>query len=298
MAKSAAGSKGSKDKGKARAPGRIASVPSLPIGSDGPDPVVVTSKFYDAELGRLQTELVKMQEWIVHEGLRLCVLFEGRDTAGKGGTIKRIMERLNARYARVVALGTPTDREKSQWYFQRYIPHLPAAGEIVLFDRSWYNRAGVEHVMGFCTPSEYDEFLRTCPQIERALVHSGIVLVKYWMSLSDEEQERRFLERIDNPGKRWKLSPMDLQARARWVDYAEAKDEMFSFTDIKEAPWYVVDADDKKCARLNLISHLLTLVPYQEVPYEAVELPPRQERAYKRPPIDSQTWIPKGFVRA
>jgi len=294
MVKSAAG-KGSKgSKGKARAPGRIASVPAL---SDGADPVVVTSKFYDAELGRLQTELVKMQEWIVHEGLRLCVLFEGRDTAGKGGTIKRIMERLNARYARVVALGTPSEREKSQWYFQRYVPHLPAAGEIVLFDRSWYNRAGVEHVMGFCTPSEYDEFLRTCPQIERALVHSGIVLVKYWMSLSDEEQERRFLERIDNPGKRWKLSPMDLQARARWVDYAEAKDEMFSFTDIKEAPWYVVDANDKKCARLNLISHLLTMVPYQEIPYEAVELPSRQERAYKRPPIDSQTWIPGGYIR-
>jgi polyphosphate kinase 2 len=291
MVKSAAG------KGKARAPKRIASVPPLSNGSVGVNPTVVTSKFYDAELGRLQTELVKMQEWIVHEGLRLCVLFEGRDTAGKGGTIKRIMERLNARYARVVALGTPTEREKSQWYFQRYIPHLPAAGEIVLFDRSWYNRAGVEHVMGFCTPSEYDEFLRTCPQIERALVHSGIVLVKYWMSLSDEEQERRFLERIDNPGKRWKLSPMDLQARARWVDYAEAKDEMFSFTDIKEAPWYVVDANDKKCARLNLISHLLTTVPYQEVPYEAVELPPRQERAYKRPPIDSQTWIPQGYRR-
>jgi polyphosphate kinase 2 len=300
MVKSAAGkgSSGSKgSSGKVRAPGRIASVPALSDGADGADPIVVTSKFYDAELGRLQTELVKMQEWIVHEGLRLCVLFEGRDTAGKGGTIKRIMERLNARYARVVALGTPSEREKSQWYFQRYVPHLPAAGEIVLFDRSWYNRAGVERVMGFCTPNEYDEFLRTCPQIERALVHSGIVLVKYWMSLSDEEQERRFLERIDNPGKRWKLSPMDLQARARWVDYAEAKDEMFSFTDIKEAPWYVVDANDKKCARLNLISHLLTMVPYEEVPYEAVELPSRQERAYKRPPIDSQTWIPKGYVR-
>jgi polyphosphate kinase 2 len=294
MVKSAAGKDSKDSKGKARAPGRIASVPAL---SNGADPIVVTSKFYDAELGRLQTELVKMQEWIVHEGLRLCVLFEGRDTAGKGGTIKRIMERLNARYARVVALGTPSEREKSQWYFQRYVPHLPAAGEIVLFDRSWYNRAGVEHVMGFCTPSEYDEFLRTCPQIERALVHSGIVLVKYWMSLSDEEQERRFLERIDNPGKRWKLSPMDLQARARWVDYAEAKDEMFSFTDIKEAPWYVVDANDKKCARLNLISHLLTMVPYQEIPYEAVELPSRQERAYKRPPIDSQTWIPSGYIR-
>jgi polyphosphate kinase 2 len=291
MVKSAAG------KGKIRAPKPIASVPPLSNGTVGANPVVVNSKFYDAELARLQTELVKMQEWIVQEGLRLCVLFEGRDTAGKGGTIKRIMERLNARNARVVALGTPTEREKSQWYFQRYIPHLPAAGEIVLFDRSWYNRAGVEHVMGFCTPGEYDEFLRTCPQIEWALVHSGIMLVKYWMSLSDEEQERRFLERIDNPGKRWKLSPMDLQARARWVDYAEAKDEMFSFTDIKEAPWYVVDANDKKCARLNLISHLLSMVPYQEIPYEAVELPSRQERAYKRPPIDSQTWIPKGYIR-
>ena len=257
----------------------------------------MTSKLYDAELARLQTELVKMQEWIVHEGLRLCVIFEGRDTAGKGGTIKRILERLNARYAKVVALGTASDREKSQWYFQRYIAHLPAAGEIVLFDRSWYNRAGVEHVMGFCTPHEYDEFLRTCPQIERALVHSGIVLVKYWMSLSDEEQERRFLERIGSPEKRWKLSPMDLEARARWVDYAEAKDEMFSYTDIKEAPWHVVDANDKKCARLNLISHLLSMIPYQEVPYEAVELPARQERAYKRPPIDSQTWIPRGYVR-
>jgi len=204
---------------------------------------------------------------------------------------------LNPRGSRIIALGTPSPTEKTQWYFQRYAAHLPAAGEIVLFDRSWYNRAGVERVMGFCTPSEYDEFLRTCPQIERALVHSGMVLVKYWMSLSDEEQERRFLDRIGNLGKRWKLSPMDLEARARWVDYAEAKDEMFSFTDIKEAPWHVVDANDKKCARLNLISHLLTMVPYQEMPYEAVELPARQERAYKRPPIDSQTWIPKGYMR-
>jgi polyphosphate kinase len=260
------------------------------------DPKVVTKSGYEKELARLQTELVLMQEWIEHEGLRLVVIFEGRDTAGKGGTIKRIMERLNARYARVVALGTPTERERTQWYFQRYIPHLPAAGEIVLFDRSWYNRAGVEHVMGFCTEDEYADFLRTCPMLERALVRSGIILMKYWLSLSDEEQERRFIERIDNPGKRWKLSPMDLQARAHWVDYAEAKDEMFSFTDIKEAPWYVVDADNKKEARLNLISHLLEHVPYREVPHEAFELPPRQERAYKRPPIDSQTWVPKRYV--
>jgi polyphosphate kinase 2 len=195
-----------------------------------------------------------------------------------------------------VALGTPTDRERTQWYFQRYIAHLPAAGEMVLFDRSWYNRAGVERVMEFCTEEEHAEFFRTCPQIERALVRSGIILVKYWLSLSDEEQERRFTERINNPGKRWKLSPMDLEARARWVDYAEAKDEMFSYTDIKEAPWYVVDADDKRAARLNVISHLLEVVPHQPVPHEHVELPPRQQRAYERPPIDSQNWVPKRFV--
>ena len=189
-----------------------------------------------------------------------------------------------------------TERERSQWYFQRYIAHLPAAGEIVLFDRSWYNRAGVEKVMDFCTEEEHAEFFRTCPQIERALVRSGIILVKYWLSLSDEEQERRFTERINNPGKRWKLSPMDLEARARWVDYAEAKDEMFAYTDIKEAPWYVVDADDKKAARLNIISHLLEIVPYEAVPHETVELPPRQQRAYERPPIDSQTWVPNRYV--
>jgi len=229
-------------------------------------PKIVSSKEYEKELARLQTELVRMQEWIVHQGLRVMVIFEGRDTAGKGGTIKRIMERLNARYCRVVALGMPTERERTQWYFQRYIAHLPAAGEIVLFDRSWYNRAGVERVMGFCTEEEHEEFFRTCPQLERALVRSGIILVKYWLSLSDDEQERRFTERITNPGKRWKLSPMDLEARARWVDYAEAKDEMFSYTDIKEAPWHVVDADDKKSARLNIISHLLQIVPYDAGP--------------------------------
>jgi polyphosphate kinase len=263
---------------------------------DGGVPMSVTKAAYEKQLAALQTELVRMQEWVVHEGLRVLVIFEGRDTAGKGGTIKRIMERLNARYARVVALGTPTERERSQWYFQRYMPHLPAAGEIVLFDRSWYNRAGVEKVMGFCTAEEYAEFFRTCPQIERALVRSGIIVVKYWLSLSDEEQERRFTERINNPGKRWKLSPMDLEARARWVDYAEAKDEMFSYTDIKEAPWHVVDANNKKVARLNIISHLLSIVPYQEVPHGAIELPPRQQRHYERPPIDSQSWIPKRFA--
>ena len=261
-----------------------------------PAPKVVSKSAYEKELARLQTELVRLQEWIIHEGLRVVVIFEGRDTAGKGGTIKRIMERLNARYCRVVALGTPTDRERSQWYFQRYIAHLPAAGEIVLFDRSWYNRAGVERVMGFCTPEEHTEFFRICPQLERALVRSGIILVKYWLSLSDDEQERRFNQRINNPGKRWKLSPMDLEARARWVDYAEAKDEMFAFTDIKEAPWFVVDADDKRSARLNIISHLLEIVPYDAVPHQQIELPPRQRRSYERPPIDSQTWVPTRYV--
>ncbi|ABW13271.1 protein of unknown function DUF344 [Parafrankia sp. EAN1pec] len=251
---------------------------------------------YDKELARLQTELVRLQEWIVHSGRRVAVIMEGRDTAGKGGVIKRITERLNPRHFRVVALGTPTERERTQWYFQRYITHLPAGGEIVFFDRSWYNRAGVERVMGFCTDEEYEEFLRTCPQLERALVRSGLTLVKYWLSLSDAEQERRFADRIKNPEKRWKLSDMDLQARAHWVDYAEAKDEMFAYTDIRQAPWYVVDADDKRSARLNLISHLLSTVPYETVPYPAVDLPPRQDRAYKRPPIDSQTWVPRRYV--
>jgi polyphosphate kinase 2 len=262
----------------------------------GITPRRLTRKQYEKELARLQTELVRMQEWVVHTGYRLVVLFEGRDTAGKGGTIKRIIERLNARQCRVVALGTPTERERTQWYFQRYVSHLPAAGEIVLFDRSWYNRAGVERVMGFCTEAEYEDFMRTCPQLERALVRSGIVLVKYWLSLSDEEQERRFQERIDDPGKRWKLSAMDLQARARWVDFARAKDEMFAYTDIREAPWHVVDADDKRTARLNLISHLLSVVPYEDVPHERIVLPPRQHAAYSRPPIDSQTWVPRRYL--
>jgi polyphosphate kinase len=275
---------------------KAAKSPSEPDLKIVPTPKVVSKEKYEKKLEELQFELVRMQEWIIHEGLRVVIIFEGRDTAGKGGTIKRIMERLNARYAKVVALGTPTERERTQWYFQRYLTHMPAAGEMVLFDRSWYNRAGVEKVMGFCTEEEHDEFFRTCPQIERVLVHSGIILVKYWLSLSDEEQERRFTERINNPGKRWKLSPMDLQARARWVDYAEAKDEMFSYTDIKEAPWHVVDANDKKAARLNIMTHLLSVVPYKTVPHEAVELPPRQVRDYQRPPIDSQTWVPSKYV--
>jgi polyphosphate kinase 2 len=227
------------------------------------------------------------------EGLKVVVIFEGRDAAGKGGAIKRITETLNPRYCRVVALGTPTEREKSQWYFQRYVPHLPAAGEIVLFDRSWYNRAGVERVMGFCTDDELQEFLRSCPEFERMLVRSGILLVKYWFSVSDEEQERRFQARISNPTKRWKLSPMDLQSRARWVDYSRAKDEMFRYTDIKQAPWWVVQGDDKARARLNCIHHLLDRIPYSEPPSPDILLPARQDDSgYVRPPLDEQTFVP------
>jgi polyphosphate kinase 2 len=244
----------------------------------------------------MQAELVKLQDWIAHAGLRVVVIFEGRDTAGKGGTIKRITERTNPRVVRTVALATPTERERTQWYFQRYVAHLPAAGEMVLFDRSWYNRAGVERVMGFCTEEELQEFMRTCPQFERSLVRSGIVLLKYWLSLSDEEQERRFRARIDDPAKGWKLSPMDLEARARWVDYAEAKDEMFAITDTKETPWFVVNADNKRAARLNLIAHLLDAIPYEDVPRSRVDLPPRQSRSYQRPPQDTQTYVPERYV--
>ena len=252
----------------------------------------LTRKEYDRELRRLQVELVQLEEWIRHKGLRIVVLFEGRDTAGKGGMIKRIMTLLNPRYCRVVALPAPTERERTQWYFQRYIAHLPSAGEMVLFDRSWYNRAGVERVMGFCSDEEYDDFMRTCPQFERMLIRAGITLIKYWLSVSDEEQERRFQARITDPSKRWKLSPMDLQARARWVDYSEAKDQMFAYTDIKEAPWYVVETDNKRAAHLNLISHLLTLIPHEEVPHEVIELPSRQKRSYQRPPKSLQTMVP------
>jgi polyphosphate kinase len=262
------------------------------------EPVRLSVKEYEAEMERLQIELLFMQEWINHEGLRLVAVFEGRDTAGKGGTIKRITELLNPRYCRVVALPTPSDREQTAWYFQRYVAHLPAAGEIVLFDRSWYNRAVVERVMGFCTEDEYQEFMRFCPQFERALIRSGIVLVKYWLSVGDEEQERRFQMRIRHPHKRWKLSTIDLEARSHWVDYSEAKDEMFAYTDTKESPWWVVEADDKRSARLNLMSHLLTAVPYERLPFEDVELPPRQQRAYVRPPKDDQTAVPTRYVVA
>jgi polyphosphate kinase 2 len=266
------------------------------MGHGSEEPRKLSKSQYEKELERLQTELVRMQEWIVEAGLRVVVLFEGRDTAGKGGVIKRITEKTSPRVIRTVALTTPTEREKTQWYFQRYVAHLPAAGEMVLFDRSWYNRAGVEHVMGFCTEDEYQEFMRSAPRFERMLQRSGIILLKYWLSISDEEQERRFKARIKDPSKHWKLSPMDIEARARWVDYAEAKDEMFAYTDTKQTPWFVVDTDSKKTARLNLISHLLEQVPYKSVKQDKIKLPPRQERAYVRPPADSQTYVPTRYL--
>jgi polyphosphate kinase len=267
-----------------------------PVDEAGATARTISNKDYLRELVRLEVELVKFQEWVRHEGLKIVIVFEGRDAAGKGGAIKTIMLRLNPRYARVVALGTPTEREKTQWYFQRYVPHLPAAGEMVLFDRSWYNRAGVERVMGFCTDDEYREFLRSCPEFERMLVRSGVMLIKYWFSVSDSEQERRFQSRIDDPTKRWKLSPMDLQSRARWVEYSRAKDEMFQFSDLKQAPWYVVNADNKKRARLNVIAHLLSLVPYRDLTPDPIVLPPREpDRGYERPPISDQTFIPEPY---
>ncbi|MCP4871352.1 MAG: polyphosphate kinase 2 [Proteobacteria bacterium] len=248
---------------------------------------------YENELRRLQIELVKLQAWVQSQGLRIAVIFEGRDAAGRGGAIKRITERTNPRTCRIVALGTPTERERSQWYFQRYARHLPSAGEMILFDRSWYNRAGVEHVMGFCTDEQYHEFLRSCPQFECMLVRSGLILIKYWFSVSDAVQERRFQDRISDRTKRWKLSPMDLESRKRWVEYSRAKDVMFENTDIPEAPWWVVEADDKRRARLNCIQHLLSQIPYEEVTPRVIDLPPRQEdRGYVRPPIASQRFVP------
>ena len=257
----------------------------------------INKKTYEKELARLQVELIKLQEWIRFRNLKVVVIFEGRDAAGKGGVIKRITESLNPRICRVVALPAPTEREKTQWYFQRYVAHLPAGGEMVLFDRSWYNRAGVERVMGFCTDDEYSEFLRSVPEFERMLVRSGIILIKYWFSVSDKEQELRFQARIKDPTKRWKLSPMDLQSRARWVEYSKAKDEMFAHTDIKQAPWYVVNADNKMCARLNCIRHLLSMIPYEDLTPEPISLPPRQpEGGYVRPPITDQTFVPEVYV--
>jgi len=253
----------------------------------------IKNKVYEEELFKLQLELVKLQEWIKHSGLKVVVIFEGRDVAGKGGVIKRINQHLNPRISRVVALPAPTEREKTQWYFQRYVPHLPAAGEMVLLDRSWYNRAGVERVMGFCTEDEYNEFLRSCPEFERMLVRSGIILIKYWFSVSDEEQEKRFQSRLEEPHKRWKLSPMDLESRSRWIEYSKAKDRMFAHTDIKQAPWFVVESDIKKHARLNCISHLLSMIPYEDLTPEPIELPKREDSSgYVRPPFSDQTFVP------
>ncbi len=251
--------------------------------------------FYEAELYRLQGELVKLQEWVRREGKRVVVIFEGRDAAGKGGVIKRITDPLNSRVVRVVALPAPSNRETTQWYFQRYVPHLPAAGEIVIFDRSWYNRAGVERVMGYATEEEVQEFFRDCPEFERMLIRSGIILIKYWFSVSDEEQDRRLQARIDNPMKYWKFSETDLEGRDRWEEYSHAKDEMFKYTDTKDSPWWVVDGDDKKKARLNCISHLLSMVPYEDIPHKPYKLPPRKPATnkYMRPPIDSQTFVPQ-----
>jgi polyphosphate kinase 2 len=253
-------------------------------------------KPYEKEIKALSVELVKLQEWVKNTGHRMVVIFEGRDAAGKGGAIKAISQGMSARVCRVVALTAPSEREKTQWYFQRYAPHLPSAGEIVLFDRSWYNRAGVERVMGFCTDDEYQEFLRSCPEFERMLVRSGIQVVKYWFSVSDEEQERRFQARLDDPTKHWKLSPMDLESRARWVDYSKAKDEMFAKTDTSESRWWVVPADDKKRARLNCISHLLSLIPYKDLTPKPIALPPRQKgKGYKRPPESDQHFVPQRY---
>ncbi|MGA3160009.1 MAG: polyphosphate kinase 2 [Terracidiphilus sp.] len=290
--------KGKAEKGQEATPEK-----GIQIGGDLPAPKPDDEKTlrlgkdcdYERELSRLQVELVKLQEWIRHEGLRVVVLFEGRDAAGKGGAIKRITESLNPRICRVVALGTPTEREKTQWYFQRYVPHLPAAGEMVLFDRSWYNRAGVERVMGFCTEAQYREFMQSCPEFERMLIRCGIRLIKYWFSVSDEEQEKRFQERMKNPTKRWKLSPMDLQSRKHWAEYSRAKDEMFAVCDTKQSPWYVVNAEDKKCARLNVIRHLLSMFVYRDLTPEPLELPKLEKSKYVRPPIQEQNFIPQVY---
>lgn len=259
----------------------------------GKDKQGISKKVYEAKLRDMQIDLVKLQEWIKFKGLKVVVIFEGRDAAGKGGAIKRITETLNPRFCKVVALGTPTEREKTQWYFQRYVSHLPAAGEMVLLDRSWYNRAGVEKVMGFCSDQEYQEFLLQCPQFEQMLLRSGIQLIKYWFSVSDEEQEKRFQDRINDPTKRWKISPMDLESRKHWVDYSRAKDVMFAHTDTKQSPWYVVDADNKKHARLNCIAHLLSQFDYKALETPDLVLPKKQkDTSYIRPPMDTQTFVP------
>lgn len=254
------------------------------------------AKEYEKHLRKLEIELVKLQEWVKARKLKVVVIFEGRDAAGKGGVIKTIAGCLNPRICRIVALGIPTEKEKTQWYFQRYVTHLPAAGEIVLFDRSWYNRGGVEKVMGYCSGEEYEEFLRSCPEFEKMLIRSGIILIKYWFSVSDHEQEKRFQDRIKDPTKRWKISPMDVKSRDRWVEYSMAKDEMFSFTDTKQSPWYVVHADDKRRARLNTITHLISLIPYEDLTPKPFKLPPlKHDVAYVRPPVSDQTFVPEVY---
>ncbi len=256
----------------------------------------LTGKEYAKLLTRMEIELVKLQEWVKANKLKVVVIFEGRDAAGKGGVIKTISGCLNPRICRIVALGIPTDREKNQWYFQRYASQLPSGGEIALFDRSWYNRAGVEKVMGYCTNEEYEEFLRSCPEFERMLIRSGVILIKYWFSVSDEEQERRFRDRIEDPTKRWKISPMDLESRDKWVEYSMAKDKMFTYTDTKQSPWFVIRADDKKRARLNCIEHFLSLIPYKDLTQKALKLPPlKQDVAYVRPPLNDQTFVPEKY---
>ena len=289
----------SEEKGKDKKPEKVkqevkpeqASAPSKPQ-------VKLSTKEYEKELEKLQVELVKMQGWIKEKGLKVVVLFEGRDAAGKGGTIKRITEKPNPRIVRIVALATPTEREKSQWYFQRYVQHLPAAGEMVLFDRSWYNRSGVERVMGFCTEDEVREFFRSVPEFENMLIRSGIILLKYWFSVSNEEQERRFQARINDITRRWKLSPMDLASRTKWVEYSKAKDEMFRYTDTKLSPWYVVNSDNKELARLSCISHLLSKIPYEDLTPEPISLPPRQaDDNYVRPPMSTQTFVPEYAIK-
>ncbi|MGA2406689.1 MAG: polyphosphate kinase 2 [Bacteroidales bacterium] len=253
-------------------------------------------KAYEKLLMKLDIELVKLQEWVKANKLKVVIVFEGRDAAGKGGVIQTIAGCLNPRICRIVALGIPTEKEKSQWYFQRYATNLPAGGEIVLFDRSWYNRAGVEQVMGYCTNEEYEEFLRSCPEFEKMLIRSGIILIKYWFSVSDHEQEKRFQDRIKDPTKRWKISPMDIESRDKWVEYSMAKDKMFSYTDIKQSPWYVVHADDKKRARLNCIDHLLSLIPYEDLTPKPLKMPPlKHDVAYVRPPVTEQTFVPEKY---
>jgi polyphosphate kinase 2 len=264
-----------------------------PAPAPGDDAKRLPRKVYERELYRLQAELVSLQEWVREQGARIVVVFEGRDAAGKGGTIKRVTQYLNPRVARIVALPAPTERERTEWYFQRYIEYLPAAGEIVLFDRSWYNRAGVERVMGFCTKEEYGRFLHQCPIFERLLVEDGILLRKYWFSVSDEEQERRLLSRDEDPLRRWKLSGLDLESITHWEDYSRAKDEMFVHTDIPEAPWYVVESDDKRRARINMIAHLLSTISHTPVQRPLVKLPSRQpSQGYLRMPRDLQTYVP------